>query len=96
MKRMPLGKPGAERPVVRVDEHSYIDVSDEVRDFDEAFFGSGGLARLPDLLSRGRVAEAAGEGALRPFDPSTGSGQAKLRSGQAQGTWLGSAITLAQ
>jgi 2-keto-4-pentenoate hydratase/2-oxohepta-3-ene-1,7-dioic acid hydratase in catechol pathway len=51
MKLMRLGKPGAERPVVWVDEGHYVDVSDEVRDFDEAFFGSGGLARLPDVVA---------------------------------------------
>jgi 2-keto-4-pentenoate hydratase/2-oxohepta-3-ene-1,7-dioic acid hydratase in catechol pathway len=48
---MRLGRPGAERPVVWVDEGHYVDVSDEVRDFDEAFFGSGGLARLPDVVA---------------------------------------------
>jgi len=51
MKLMRLGKPGAERPVVRVDDAHYVDVSDEVRDFDEEFFGSGGLARLPDVVA---------------------------------------------
>jgi 2-keto-4-pentenoate hydratase/2-oxohepta-3-ene-1,7-dioic acid hydratase in catechol pathway len=51
MKLMRLGKPGAERPVVWVDEGHYVDVSDEVRDFDEEFFGSGGLARLPDVVA---------------------------------------------
>ena len=51
MKLMRLGKPGAERPVVWVDEGHYVDVSDEVRDFDESFFGSGGLARLPDVVA---------------------------------------------
>jgi 2-keto-4-pentenoate hydratase/2-oxohepta-3-ene-1,7-dioic acid hydratase in catechol pathway len=51
MKLMRLGKPGAERPVVWVDEGHYVDVSDEVRDFDEAFFGSGGLSRLPDVVA---------------------------------------------
>ena len=51
MKLMRLGEPGVERPVVRVDEESYVDVSDEVRDFDEAFFGSGGLALLPGLVA---------------------------------------------
>ncbi|HEY3549076.1 MAG TPA: fumarylacetoacetate hydrolase family protein [Propionicimonas sp.] len=51
MKLMRLGKPGAERPVVWVDEGHYVDVSDEVRDFDEGFFGSGGLARLPDVVA---------------------------------------------
>jgi len=51
MKLMRLGKPGAERPVVWVDEGHYVDVSDEVRDFDEAFFGSGGLSRLPEVVA---------------------------------------------
>jgi len=51
MKLMRLGRPGAERPVVRVDEGSYVDVSDEVPDFDEAFFGSGGLARLRSIVA---------------------------------------------
>ena len=51
MKLMRLGRPGAERPVVRVDEGSYVDVSDEVPDFDEAFFGSGGLARLRNIVA---------------------------------------------
>ncbi|MGV8910272.1 MAG: fumarylacetoacetate hydrolase family protein [Propionicimonas sp.] len=51
MKLMRLGDPGAERPVVCVDEGHYVDVSGQVRDYDEAFFGSGGLALLPDLVS---------------------------------------------
>ncbi len=51
MKLMRLGRAGAERPVVWIDEGTYVDVSDEVRDFDEAFFGSGGLARLPELVA---------------------------------------------
>ena len=51
MKLMRLGDPGAERPVVRIDEGHYVDVSDQVLDYDEAFFGSGGLALLPDLVS---------------------------------------------
>jgi len=36
---------------VWVDEGHYVDVSDEVRDFDEAFFGSGGLSRLPEVVA---------------------------------------------
>jgi 2-keto-4-pentenoate hydratase/2-oxohepta-3-ene-1,7-dioic acid hydratase in catechol pathway len=51
MKLMRLGKPGAERPVVWADDGHYVDVSDEVRDFDEEFFASGGLARLPDVVA---------------------------------------------
>jgi 2,4-diketo-3-deoxy-L-fuconate hydrolase len=52
MKLMRLGAPGAERPVVRVDDSSYIDVSDAVTDFGEAFFASDGVARLRDLVEQ--------------------------------------------
>ncbi len=55
---MRLGAPGAEKPAVRIDETSYIDVSDEVSDFDERFFGSGGLDRLRPLVD---TRAAAGE-----------------------------------
>ncbi len=58
MKLMRLGAPGAEKPAVRIDETSYIDVSDEVSDFDERFFGSGGLDRLRPLVD---TRAAAGE-----------------------------------
>ena len=33
------GQPGVERRVVRNDEHHYIDLSDEMGDFDESLFG---------------------------------------------------------
>lgn len=52
MHLMRIGQPGAERPVVRIDENHYIDVSDEIRDFDEAFFGGNGLEHLRSLVSR--------------------------------------------
>jgi len=64
---MRIGAPGAEKPVVRVDDDSYVDVSDVVTDFDEAFFGgaSGGLAGLrplvADRIARGQVSPFAGE-----------------------------------
>ena len=60
MQLMRLGATGAERPVVRVDEASYVDVSDAVEDFDEPFFASDGIERLREL-----VAERAG--ATQPF-----------------------------
>ena len=50
MKLMRLGPVGAERPVVRIDDTTYVDVSDAVADYDEAFFGSGGLGTLPALV----------------------------------------------
>jgi len=57
MYLMRIGEPGAEKPVVRVDSDSYVDVSDVVADFDEAFFGGagGGMAALPEIV-RERVA----------------------------------------
>jgi 2-keto-4-pentenoate hydratase/2-oxohepta-3-ene-1,7-dioic acid hydratase in catechol pathway len=47
-----LGPPGAERPAVLVGDDSYLDVSEEVADFDEAFFAAGGLGRLSEVLGR--------------------------------------------
>ena len=65
MKLMRLGAPGAEKPAVRIDETSYVDVSDQVSDFDERFFGSGGLGRLQPLVdaraAAGEVRTFAGE-----------------------------------
>ena len=62
MKLMRLGPVGAERPVVRIDDTTYVDVSDAVTDYDEAFFGSGG----PDTL-RTLVVERTANGQVRPF-----------------------------
>ena len=45
MYLMRLGPIGSERPVVRIDDSHYVDVSDVVDDFDETFFGSNGLPR---------------------------------------------------
>ncbi|HEX4812604.1 MAG TPA: fumarylacetoacetate hydrolase family protein [Nonomuraea sp.] len=61
MHLMRIGAPGAEKPVVRVDEHHYLDVSDVTPDFDEKFFAAGGVALLADRVSRGDVREFAGE-----------------------------------
>jgi len=49
---MRLGSPGTERPVVRVDDSSYIDVSDVVPDFNEAFFAGNGLEQLRELVAQ--------------------------------------------
>jgi 2-keto-4-pentenoate hydratase/2-oxohepta-3-ene-1,7-dioic acid hydratase in catechol pathway len=59
---MRIGAPGAEKPVVRVDDTSYVDVSDLVHDFDERFFGGGGVARLAEP-----VAERIADGDVQPF-----------------------------
>ncbi|GLW97881.1 2-hydroxyhepta-2,4-diene-1,7-dioate isomerase [Microtetraspora sp. NBRC 16547] len=62
MYLMRVGAFGAEKPVVRVDDTSYVDVSDLVTDFDEAFFGAGGSSRLAVP-----VAERIAAGAVHPF-----------------------------
>ncbi|WP_221402259.1 fumarylacetoacetate hydrolase family protein [Actinoplanes lutulentus] len=59
---MRIGAPGAEKPVARVDDTTYVDLSDIVDDFDEAFFGSGGLARIAPV-----VAERTEAGQVTPF-----------------------------
>jgi 2,4-didehydro-3-deoxy-L-rhamnonate hydrolase len=59
---MRIGAPGAEKPVVRLDDATYVDVSDVVTDFDEAFFAAG----LEPL--RATVAERVAAGAVRAFD----------------------------
>ncbi len=62
MYLMRIGAVGEESPAVRVDDEHYVDVSDVLHDFDEAFFGSGALATLGVIVDE-RVAA----GALRPF-----------------------------
>ncbi len=65
MYLMRIGPAGSEKPVVRLDDDSYVDVSSVVHDFDEGFFGGGGLARLPltiaELVEAGAVKRFAGE-----------------------------------
>ncbi|MCH6472541.1 fumarylacetoacetate hydrolase family protein [Sinomonas terrae] len=63
MKLMRIGAVGSEKPVVRVDEENYVDVSDIVEDFDEKFFGSEGLARIRPV-----VAERIASGPLSRFE----------------------------
>ncbi len=62
MYLMRIGAVGQERPVVRLDDERYVDVSDVVPDVDEAFFASGALARLGQT-----VAERAAAGRVRRF-----------------------------
>jgi 2-keto-4-pentenoate hydratase/2-oxohepta-3-ene-1,7-dioic acid hydratase in catechol pathway len=61
MKLMRIGELGRERPVVRVDDVSYVDVSDEVEDFNEAFFARDGLAGLAGLVAGKSSRPFAGE-----------------------------------
>jgi 2,4-didehydro-3-deoxy-L-rhamnonate hydrolase len=46
MYLMRIGAPGAETPAARVDDESYVDLSDVVQDFDEAFFAADGVERI--------------------------------------------------
>ena len=68
---MRLGEPGVEKPVVRIDDQSYVDVSDVVFDFNEQFFGDGGLETLREVVSRrtaaGQFQSFAGERIGAPF-----------------------------
>ncbi|ELP62026.1 fumarylacetoacetate hydrolase family protein [Streptomyces turgidiscabies] len=65
MYLMRIGAAGAEKPVARIDDETYVDLSDLVSDFDEAFFGSGGLDRVRPVVAErtadGRVSRFAGE-----------------------------------
>ena len=62
MYLMRVGAPGAEKPVVRVDDTRYVDVSDLVTDFDEAFFGGDGVRLIAEP-----VAERIAAGDTEPF-----------------------------
>jgi 2,4-didehydro-3-deoxy-L-rhamnonate hydrolase len=65
MYLMRIGAPGAEKPVVRVDDQSYVDLSDIVDDFNEGFFGGGGLDHIRPIVAEraaaGRVLRFAGQ-----------------------------------
>jgi 2,4-diketo-3-deoxy-L-fuconate hydrolase len=63
MYLMRIGAAGSEKPVARVDDEHYVDLSDIVPDFNEAYFGSGALAALPAL-----IAERVKAGAVSSFD----------------------------
>jgi len=61
---MRMGPAGSEKPVVRLNESTYVDVSDVVRDYDGAFFAAG-LEQLSAVVAErvaaGRVAKFDGE-----------------------------------
>ncbi|MCI0143774.1 fumarylacetoacetate hydrolase family protein [Arthrobacter bambusae] len=52
MQLMRIGPVGSEKPVVRVDDQHYIDVSDAFRDFDEEFFAGNGIERLRSIVAQ--------------------------------------------
>ncbi|MEU9357709.1 fumarylacetoacetate hydrolase family protein [Streptomyces sp. NPDC047973] len=65
MYLMRIGTVGAEKPVARLDDDTYVDLSDIVTDFDESFFGSGGLDRVRPVVAEraaaGQVSRFSGE-----------------------------------
>lgn len=65
MYLMRIGPAGSEKPVARIDDDSYVDLSDVVTDFNEAFFASGGLAVIAPVVdarrASGDVKKFAGE-----------------------------------
>jgi 2,4-didehydro-3-deoxy-L-rhamnonate hydrolase len=70
MKLMRIGPVGAEKPVVRVDDESYVDVSDLVTDFDGSYFAEGHdhlRAAVAERVAAGDVAPFAGERIGAPF-----------------------------
>ncbi|WP_174189376.1 fumarylacetoacetate hydrolase family protein [Nocardia barduliensis] len=65
MKLARIGAPGAEKPAAFLTADTYIDLSDVVTDFDEAFFGGGGLDRIRPLIveraEAGHIRQLGGE-----------------------------------
>jgi 2-keto-4-pentenoate hydratase/2-oxohepta-3-ene-1,7-dioic acid hydratase in catechol pathway len=62
MRLMRIGEAGQERRVAWIDDETYVDLSDVVPDFNEAFFGSGGVDRIRPL-----VGERAASGSTQRF-----------------------------
>jgi len=46
-----IGAPGAEKPAAMVSDDTYVDLSDVVHDYDEAFFGGGGIDRIRPVVA---------------------------------------------
>ncbi|KND25726.1 fumarylacetoacetate hydrolase family protein [Streptomyces acidiscabies] len=65
MHLMRIGAPGAEKPVARIDDDTYVELADLVTDFGEGFFGGGGIDRIRPVVAEraaaGRVSRFAGE-----------------------------------
>jgi 2-keto-4-pentenoate hydratase/2-oxohepta-3-ene-1,7-dioic acid hydratase in catechol pathway len=71
MYLMRIGAPGAEKPIARLDDDTYVDLSDLVDDFDEAFFGGNGLDRIRPVVAKraaaGQTSRFAGERISAPI-----------------------------
>lgn len=70
MKLLRIGPIGSEKPASLVGDDCYIDLSDVVDDFDESFFGSGGIQRIRPLVAE---REAAGDAVLGIGDQRVGA-----------------------
>jgi 2-keto-4-pentenoate hydratase/2-oxohepta-3-ene-1,7-dioic acid hydratase in catechol pathway len=55
-----MGAAGSETPGALVNDDTFIDLSDVVSDFNEAFFASGTISTLPDIVAT-RLADGRGE-----------------------------------
>ncbi|WP_461173314.1 hypothetical protein M1D93_00805 [Arthrobacter sp. Z1-9] len=51
MRLVRLGAAGSETHGALIDEDTFVDLSDVVGDFNEAFFESGAIANLPDVVA---------------------------------------------
>ena len=70
MQLMRIGPTGAEKPVVRVGDKSYVDVSDLVTDFDATYFADGHdrlREAVEERVAAGDTAVFAGERIGAPF-----------------------------
>lgn len=68
---MRIGPAGSEKPIARIGEDLYVDISDVVDDFDERFFGEGGIDRIRPIVaeraSAGHTVRFRGERIGAPF-----------------------------
>ena len=51
MYLMRIGPSGSEKPIARISDDTYVDLSDIVHDFDEPFFGSDSLSKLAAVVA---------------------------------------------
>lgn len=58
MKLARIGVAGEEKPVAFVSEDTYVDLSDLVTDFDEAFFAGGGIERIRPVVAERAASRA--------------------------------------
>ena len=72
MKLVRVGPKNQEKPGVLTDDGSLIDVSEQVDDFDQAFFSSGGLEKLAEFASSAPASRLGPESRFGPpiRDPS--------------------------